>query len=248
VCRKIVTEISENKEKSHVLTPALVKKYLGQPQFMETEEIVRRTAIPGVATGLAWTPMGGVILFIEANQMPGSKGFMITGSIGTVMQESAQAALSYIRSNAERLGVDPNFFAHTDIHLHIPSGAQPKDGPSAGVTMATALISLLTGKPVKPEVGMTGEITLSGQVLPIGGLKEKVLAAHRARLKTIILPRQNMIDLEKLPPEVRNSMKFIPVDTIDEVFANALQKGSKKTIKGNSKKVAPLHEKSHVDR
>jgi ATP-dependent Lon protease len=248
VCRKIVTEISENKNKSHILTPALVKKHLGQPQFMETEEIVRRTAIPGVATGLAWTPMGGVILFIEANQMPGSKGFMITGSIGTVMQESAQAALSYIRSNAERLGVDPNFFAHTDIHLHIPSGAQPKDGPSAGVTMATALISLLTSKPVKPEVGMTGEITLSGQVLPIGGLKEKVLAAHRARLKTIILPRQNMIDLEKLPLEVRNSMKFIPVDTIDEVFANALQKGSKKNFKGNSKKVAPLHEKSHVDR
>jgi ATP-dependent Lon protease len=247
VCRKIVTGISENKKQQLAITPVLVKKYLGQPQFMETEEIIRRTAIPGVATGLAWTPMGGVILFIEASRMPGSKGFTVTGSIGTVMQESAQAALSYIRSNAERLGVDPNFFATTDIHLHIPSGAQPKDGPSAGVTMATALVSLLTGKPVKPEVGMTGEITLSGQVLPIGGLKEKVLAAHRARLKTIILPRQNMIDLEKLPTEVRNSMKFIPVDTIDEVFANALQKVNKKVVKGNSKKVTSSHEKSHVD-
>jgi ATP-dependent Lon protease len=247
VCRKIVTGISESKKQQPAITPALVKKYLGQPQFMETEEIIRRTAIPGVATGLAWTPMGGVILFIEASRMPGSKGFTVTGSIGTVMQESAQAALSYIRSNAERLGVDPNFFATTDIHLHIPSGAQPKDGPSAGVTMATALVSLLTGKPVKPEVGMTGEITLSGQVLPIGGLKEKVLAAHRARLKTIILPRQNMIDLEKLPTEVRNSMKFIPVDTIDEVFANALQKVNKKVVKGNSKKVTSSHEKSHVD-
>ena len=154
--------------------------------------------------------------------MPGGRGFTVTGSIGKVMQESAQAALSYVRSRSEKLGIDPHFFEKNDIHLHIPAGAQPKDGPSAGVTIATALVSLTTNRLVRSEVGMTGEITLVGQVLPIGGVKDKVLAAHRAGLKTILLPRENEADLEDLPEDVRKEMKFVPVDTIDDVLSNAL--------------------------
>ena len=178
VCRKVVTQISEGKDNNSAITPKKVKEYLGHPVYHGTEEILRRTAIPGVATGLAWTPAGGEVLFIEATRMPGSKGFQITGSIGNVMHESAQAALSYIRSNADHLGIETDFFNKSDLHLHIPAGAQPKDGPSAGVTIATALVSLLSGRVVKPNVGMTGEITLRGQVLPVGGIKEKVLGAH----------------------------------------------------------------------
>jgi ATP-dependent Lon protease len=192
--------------------------------FLGNEEIAARTAIPGVATGLAWTPVGGEVLFIEATRMPGGKGFKVTGSIGNVMQESAQAALSYVRSRADHLGIDCDFFDKIDIHLHIPGGAQPKDGPSAGVTIATALVSLLTDRTVSPYIGMTGEITLRGQVLPIGGLKEKVLAAHRAGLTTIIFPRRNEQDLEDIPEEIRKTMKFIPVETVEEVLEYALDK------------------------
>lgn len=155
--------------------------------------------------------------------MPGGKGFKITGSVGNVMQESAQAALSYVRSNAEKLGIEPDFFDHIDIHLHIPAGAQPKDGPSAGVTLATALVSLLTGSPVKPNTGMTGEITLRGQVLPVGGIKEKILAAHRAGLQVVALPKRNAYDLEDLPKDVRESMTFHLVDTINDVLSEALE-------------------------
>lgn len=155
--------------------------------------------------------------------MPGSKGFIITGSIGNVMQESARAALSYTRSRAEQLGIDPDFFEKMDIHMHVPAGAQPKDGPSAGVTMTTALVSLLTSRPVHSDVGMTGEITLRGQVLPIGGVKEKILAAHRAGLKKVILPKLNEPDLEDLPEEVRKAMQFFLVERIDEVLENALE-------------------------
>ena len=154
--------------------------------------------------------------------MPGNKGFLITGSIGNVMQESAQAALSFVRSRAEHLGIDPNFFEKSDLHMHIPAGAQPKDGPSAGVTMATALVSLLTGKLVRPEVGMTGEITLRGQVLPVGGIKEKVLAAHRLGLTTLIIPKENEPDLDELPEEVQHDEKFIFAEILDDVFKNAL--------------------------
>jgi ATP-dependent Lon protease len=223
VCRKTATMLTEQKEVDHEIDSADVRQLLGRPHFQANEEISMRTSIPGVATGLAWTPVGGDVLFIEATRMPGSKNFVVTGSVGNVMQESARAALSYTRSRAEKLGIDPDFFEKTDIHLHVPSGAQPKDGPSAGVTITTALVSLLTNRPVKSDLGMTGEITLRGQVLPIGGLKEKVLAAHRAGLKKVILPKQNEADLEDIPEEIRNEMQFIPVENIDEVLANAFE-------------------------
>jgi ATP-dependent Lon protease len=227
VCRKIVTQVAEGKSAQVEVTPELVQEYLGRPHYYGTEEIIQRTSIPGVATGLAWTPVGGDILFIEATRMPGSKGFQVTGSLGNVMQESARAALSYVRSRAQELNLEPDFFDKSDIHLHIPAGSTPKDGPSAGVTMATALVSLISGRPVRPSVAMTGEITLRGQVLPVGGIKEKVLAAHRNGLKVVILPRRNEADLEDIPEEVRQSMKFIFVDTVDEVLAAALEKKAK---------------------
>jgi len=176
-----------------------------------------------VATGLAWTPFGGDVLFIEATQMPGSKGFQITGSIGNVMQESARAALSYVRSRTQQLGLADDFFEKTDVHLHIPAGAQPKDGSSAGVAIVTALVSLISGRPVRRDVGMTGEITLRGQVLPVGGIKEKVLAAHRSGLKTVILPRYNQADLEDIPNEVLNELQFIFVEDVDEALQAALE-------------------------
>jgi ATP-dependent Lon protease len=221
VCRKIATQITEGKAQSYVIDTKSLIHYLGKPIFVETEEILRRTSIPGVATGLAWTPYGGEILFIESTQMPGSKGFQITGSVGNVMQESAKAALSYVRSHAKQLGIDENFFDKTDIHLHIPSGAQPKDGPSAGVTITTSLVSLLTQKPIRRDLGMTGEVTLRGQVMPVGGIKEKMLAAYRAGLKIILLPRRNMQDLDDLPADVKDNIKFIPVDTVADVIKNA---------------------------
>lgn len=222
VCRKVVTSLAEGKKIKAEIDEKAVKRYLGRVKFLDSEEILRRTAIPGVATGLAWTPVGGEILFIEATKMPGNKGFQITGSIGNVMQESAQAALSYIRSHAQKLKIDPDFFQKSDIHLHVPAGAQPKDGPSAGVTITTALVSLLSNRLVKPDTGMTGEISLSGQVLPIGGVKEKVLAAHRAGLKTVILPRENEKDLKDLPDEVKKDLKFVTVKKIDQVLDAAL--------------------------
>ena len=227
VCRKVVTRIAEGKASSVEVTADLVKEMLGREKYFSTEEIAERTAIPGVATGLAWTPAGGDILFIEATSMPGSKGFQLTGSLGNVMQESARAALSYVRSRATELGLDPKFFDKTDIHLHIPAGAQPKDGPSAGVTIATALVSLISQRPVRPDVGMTGEITLRGQVLPVGGIKEKVLAAHRSGLKTIILPTKNKPDLDDLPEEIRNEMNFIFANTVEDVLNAALEPESK---------------------
>ena len=223
VCRKVVTKIAEGKADQIEITPEQVREYLGQPSYFGTEEIAERTSVPGVATGLAWTPVGGDILFIEATSMPGGKGFQVTGSLGNVMQESASAALSYVRSRSESLGLDSDFFENSDIHLHVPTGAQPKDGPSAGVTMATALVSLVCGCPVRADVGMTGEITLRGQVLPVGGIKEKVLAAHRSRLKTVILPARNEADLEDLPEEVRKEIDFVYAETVDDVLNAALE-------------------------
>jgi ATP-dependent Lon protease len=239
VCRKIATQISEGLVQKAEITPDKVTNLLGRPKFFNTEEVQRRTELPGVATGLAWTPVGGEVLFIEATRMPGGKGFNTTGSVGKVMLESSQAALSFVRSHAESLGIDPKIFEISDIHMHIPAGAQPKDGPSAGVTMATALVSLLTGRLVHSDVGMTGEITLRGQVLPVGGIKEKVLAAHRAGLHTIILPRQNEADLDDLPEEVHQAIHFIPVDTVDEVLKSALDSTPVKDAQSQKEAVAP---------
>jgi ATP-dependent Lon protease len=174
-----------------------------------------------VATGLAFTAFGGDVLFIEATAYPGKGRLTITGQLGEVMQESAQAALSWVRSHAADLGVEEDFFANHDVHIHVPAGAVPKDGPSAGVTIATAIASLVRHEPVSDDVGMTGEITLTGQVLPIGGLREKALAAQRVGLKRVIFPRENEPDLDELPPETRKSITFIPADHIEDVFASA---------------------------
>ncbi len=228
VCRKVVTRFAEGKTEPVEITPDKVRELLGRPTFLGNEEIAERVSIPGVATGLAYTPVGGDVLFIEASRMSGSKGFQITGSLGNVMQESARAALSFVRSRAEKLGLEASFFEKSDFHLHIPGGAQPKDGPSAGVAMVTALVSLVSGRLVRPDVGMTGEITLRGQVLPVGGIKEKVLAAHRSGLKTVILPKRNEADLEDIPEEVRNSMCFLFVETVDETLEAALEPGPRK--------------------
>jgi ATP-dependent Lon protease len=228
VCRKVVTQIAEAKIEKITIDPDSVKEFLGRPRFYSMEEIAERTSVPGVVTGLSWTPTGGDVLFIEATCMPGNKGFELTGSLGDVMQESARAALSYVRSRAEELDIDPDFFEKTDIHLHVPTGAQPKDGPSAGVTMITALASLISGKTIRSDVGMTGEITLRGQILPVGGIKEKILAAHRAGLKTVILPKRNEADLEDLPEEVVDKIEFKFVETIEETLAIALDEKNTK--------------------
>jgi ATP-dependent Lon protease len=197
-----------------------VKTYLGPERFSyglaeEKDEI-------GVATGVTWSPMGGDVLSIEVLPVRGKGGFQLTGQLGDVMKESAQAALSYARSRAEQLGVDPNYFEEHNIHIHVPEGAQPKEGPSAGITLTTALISAMTGKPVRRDVAMTGEVTLRGKVLPIGGLKEKTLAAHRAGIKTFILPKDNAKDIVELPDKVREDLQLIPVSSMDEVLKIAL--------------------------
>jgi ATP-dependent Lon protease len=222
VCRKVVTKIAEGTAQSVEIGPDAVYEHLGKPKFYNVTEVEERTCLPGVATGLVWTPVGGDIVFVEAARMPGSKGFTLTGQLGDVMQESARAALSYIRSRAAELGLEETWFDRHDVHLHVPAGAVLKDGPSAGITMATALASLLTRRPVRSNVAMTGEITLRGQVLPIGGLKEKVLAAHRFGIDTVIVPRRNEQDLDEIPEEVRQAMKFILVDRVDQVLAEAL--------------------------
>jgi len=223
VCRKVATKIAAGDEGKAVVTKDNISEFLGKPKFYN--EAAERTEVPGVATGLVVTTSGGDITFIEATKMKGSKGLTLTGKLGDVMKESAQAALSYVRSRAKELNIDEGFFDETDLHLHFPAGAIPKDGPSAGVTIATALVSLLTDTPVKCDVGMTGEITLRGKVLPIGGVKQKMLAAARVGLKTVILPRRNEKDLDELPEEVRNSLNFVLVDTMHEVLEAALGDG-----------------------
>ncbi len=227
ICRKIATRAAEQGSNGNGTLPSVtimaenLAEHLGKAKFYN--EVAERTDRPGVATGLAVTAVGGDILFIEATRMAGNKGFTVTGQLGEVMKESAQAALSYVRSVSRELGVDEDFFSKSDIHLHIPAGAVPKDGPSAGVTMATALASLLTGRLVRSNVAMTGEITLRGQVLPIGGLKEKALAASRAGLDTVIMPKRNEPDLDELPDEVRQKMHFVLVESVSDVFNAALE-------------------------
>jgi ATP-dependent Lon protease len=198
----------------------LAMKYLGTPRFRygmaEAEDQV------GIVTGLAWTEMGGEILTTEATTMPGKGKMIITGKLGEVMQESAQAAMSYVRSRADRFSIERKTFENYDIHVHLPEGAIPKDGPSAGVTMVTALVSALTRIPVRRDVAMTGEITLRGRVLPIGGLKEKTLAAHRAGIKTVLIPKANKKDLKDIPKKIRDQLTIIPVEFVDEVLRVAL--------------------------
>ena len=222
VCRKVVTIREKDHKRIRSISKVYVKEMLGKPRFKPSEEVLKRTSVPGVATGLAWTPVGGEILFIEATSMPGNDKFIITGSLGDVMKESATAAFSYLRSHLSEFGIDPKVVEHRDIHIHVPAGAQPKDGPSAGITITIALASLFLGKSLDAKIGMTGEITLRGQVLPVGGIKEKMLAAHRAGLKKIFLPKDNEIDLDELPEEVKKDVEFIPVDTAEEVISQTL--------------------------
>ena len=221
VCRKVARAITEGRNEPVTCTADTAREYLGPERFFS--EIAERTEDPGVAVGLAWTPDGGDILFIESTRMAGKKGLTLTGQLGDVMKESAQAAVSYVRSRADRLGIAPDFFETTDLHIHVPAGGVPKDGPSAGVTMTTSVASLLTGRPVRPNLAMTGEITLRGRVLPVGGIKEKVLAAKRAGIATVILPQRNEKDLEDVPPAVRDAMRFVFVETMDQVLDHALE-------------------------
>jgi ATP-dependent Lon protease len=220
VCRGVAKEIVEGTLESLCFTDELVHKYLGPVKFFP--EIAERTAEPGVATGLAWTPTGGDIIFVEAAIMPGKKTLTLTGQLGEVMKESAQAALSYVRTKHIELGVEKDFYEHGDIHIHVPAGAIPKDGPSAGVTMFTALTSLLTRRPIRNDVAMTGEITLRGTVLPVGGIKEKVLAARRAGIHTVILPKKNEKDLEEVPENAKKDLEFRFVQKMDEIIPLAL--------------------------
>jgi len=220
-CRKIAREIAEGKTQRATVTMKKVRHYLGPPAFHP--DVAQRTSKPGVATGMAWTAAGGTILFVEATKMKGSHGLMLTGQLGDVMKESAQAALSFIRSNAPDLGIDPDVFDTIDIHVHVPAGATPKDGPSAGVTIATALLSLLRDEPVKSTVSMTGEITLQGRVLPVGGIKEKILAAHRAGIKTIIMPQANQAGLTDVPAEIKKDLGFVFARDLSDVFAAAFE-------------------------
>lgn len=220
VCRKVAREITDGKVKSINITPEKVYEYLGPIKFIS--EIAERTQQPGVVIGLAWTPFGGDILFIEATKMPGKGVLKLTGKLGDVMKESVQAAFSYVRANAQKLGLDPTFYKKLDIHVHVPAGAIPKDGPSAGVAMITALVSLLSNKPVKNRLGMTGEISLRGNVLPIGGLKEKSTAAHRAGLTHILAPAQNEKDLVDIPKKVLKDLKISFVKDVSEVLKLAL--------------------------
>jgi len=223
ICRKQARRLAEGKTEKLVVTKEIVQEFLGGIKIRSEGEIAERTERPGVAVGLAWTPSGGDVLFVEANAMKGKGGFTMTGQIGQVMQESMQAALTWVRSNADRLGVAEDFFASHDIHIHVPAGAIPKDGPSAGVTMATALVSLLTKRRITPLIAMTGEITLSGNVLPVGGIKEKVLAAKRAGVHDVILPAENKMNVEEdLSPEQLENLKVHYVKTIEEALKVSL--------------------------
>jgi len=223
VIRGVAVKVAEGD-----LTPRTIKneedlrEFLGAIKF--TSEVAERTEETGVATGLAWTSVGGEILFIEATRMFGSGKMQLTGQLGDVMKESAHAALSYVRTNAEKYGIPKDFLEKSDVHIHIPAGGMPKDGPSAGITMFTAIVSLLTGIRIRHDVAMTGEISLRGRVLPIGGLKEKTLAAHRAGIKRVLVPERNKADLDEVPKEVRDELEFVFVHKLDEVLEAALER------------------------
>ena len=222
ICRKVARRRAEGIEEPVEVIPDTVVEMLGAPRVVD-EEVVERTKNPGVALGLAWTPVGGEVLFVEATRMSGGGSLTLTGHLGEVMKESARAALSWFRANVATYGVDPAFYQDAEIHLHVPSGAIPKDGPSAGVTMVTALVSALTGRPVRSDLAMTGEITLSGHVLPVGGIKEKVLAARRVGVFDVAVPKQNEKDInEDLSPDLRREINVHYISTIDEALKLAL--------------------------
>jgi ATP-dependent Lon protease len=246
ICRKQARRLAEGKTEKLVVTQEIIQEFLGGIKVRSEGEIEERTERPGVAVGLAWTPSGGDVLFVEANAMKGKGGFTMTGQIGQVMQESMQAALTWVRSNAAQLGIAENFFADHDIHMHVPAGAIPKDGPSAGVTMATTLVSLLTGHRIRPLLAMTGEITLSGNVLPVGGIKEKVLAAKRAGVTDVILPAENKMNVdEDLTKEQIENLKVHYVKTIEEALRVSLPEVAESTAaKMLSTTPAAAHDKS----
>jgi ATP-dependent Lon protease len=218
--RNAAVQVASGKSSSVTFDAPDIDAVLGGSRF--ESEIASRTSVPGVATGLAWTPVGGDILFIESAKLPGNGKLILTGQLGDVMKESAQAALSLVKSQAEELGIDPGIFEHSDIHVHVPAGAIPKDGPSAGVAMFVSLASLLKREAVRPDVAMTGEISLRGLVLPVGGIKEKTIAAARAGIKRVILPARNRRDLEDIPPSTREALQFIWVDRVTEALTVAL--------------------------
>ena len=223
IVRKVARDVAEKngkRKKVYRITAKNVHNYLGVPKYLPEQERTEHEV--GVATGLAWTPFGGEILYIETSVLPSKDGkgggLVLTGQLGDVMKESAQAGLTYARSRADMLGISPAFTRESDVHIHVPAGAIPKDGPSAGITMATAVISALTNRKVRKDIAMTGEITLRGKVLPIGGLKEKTLAAHRNKIFDIIIPKDNVKDLEDIPPVIKNKVTFHPVSSMDEVL------------------------------
>jgi ATP-dependent Lon protease len=244
ICRKAARRRAEGDEAKVRVTPELVHELLGAPRFLD-EEVEQRTKQPGVATGMAWTPVGGEVLFVETSRMAGTGSLTLTGQLGDVMKESARAALSWVRAHANEWNIDPEFFKSSEIHLHVPSGAIPKDGPSAGVTMVTSLVSALSRRPVRGDVSMTGEITLSGKVLPVGGIKEKVLAARRAGIKEVILPKQNEKNVkEDLNEELRRGLTIHLVSHVDEALLLALLPATRGAAKakahGRARAHAPL--------
>jgi ATP-dependent Lon protease len=239
ICRKIARKVAEGGRGPYVISANTVEKYLGPPRFLPETEL-DTSAQPGLVIGLAWTEVGGELLHIETSVMPGKGRLQLTGHLGEVMKESAHAALSYCRSRNKELGVEPEYFDTHDIHIHVPAGAIPKDGPSAGITITTALFSAIRGKALKRGFAMTGEVTLRGRVLPIGGLKDKALAALRAGITKILIPQENQKDLVEIPEELRKKITFYPVEHMDEVIELTLGKspGKKTPAKGAAKKVA----------
>ncbi|MFM8535105.1 MAG: S16 family serine protease, partial [Acidimicrobiia bacterium] len=249
ICRNIARRRAEGDDDRVKVTPEFVHELLGAPRFMD-EEVKDRTRNPGVATGMAWTPVGGDVLFVEASRMAGGGSLTLTGQLGDVRKESARAALSWVRAHATEWQIDPEFFKSSELHVHVPSGAIPKDGPSAGVTMVTAMVSELTRRPVRSDLSMTGEITLQGKVLPVGGIKEKVLAARRAGIREVILPKQNEKNVkEDLGEELRKGLTIHLVSTIDEVLLLALvqqnDRPSRKTGDKVKSKSAPAARSAH---
>jgi len=236
LCRKIARRIAEGEKKPFQITLQSLEKYLGPPKYYP--EMDKEESQIGLSTGLAWTQVGGEVLYVEASLINGKGEMILTGQLGDVMQESARAALSYARANITQFNVKDEIFDNRDIHIHVPAGAIPKDGPSAGIAMATALISALTGRPVNKDVAMTGEITLRGRVLPIGGLKEKSLGALRAGITTVIIPEKNKPDLVEIPRNVKRKLKFVPVKNMDEVLGIALEPVPQKKTTRAKKKAA----------